>query len=94
MYHRKAETVTIKLSKDMGTNKFVKALLTMHDSWLEVIGWKVEMDYQPAVGNYSKAVRGRVQQQPVNRIYPEAAIVYLEIDNTKVSMRQFKKGFE
>jgi len=92
MYNRKAETVTIKLSKEAGTNKFVKAVLTLHDSWLEVIGWRVERDYDAR--EEVRAHRGVVQKQPVNRIYPEAAIQYIEIDNTKVSMRQFRKGWD
>lgn len=48
-------------------------------------------DYRPKSGPYDKASRGTIKAKPVNRIYPEAAIRYVEIENEKVDLRKFKK---
>ena len=94
MYTRKAEKVRIVFT-ERGEHIFIKASLTLHDSWLEVKGRQVDRDYVPAVGDPkwgSKAVRGTIVDGQADHIYPESAIKYIDVNNKKVDLRHFKKG--
>jgi len=89
MYKRAATRV--KIVREDGTEIYLKAVLILHNSWLEVKGWFVERDYKPASGPWDPASRGSVRKKPMNRIYPEGTIKYIEINDEKVDMRKFKK---
>lgn len=47
MHTRKVEQLTIQL-KTGGTHKFLKALVTLHGTWIEVVGWQVLRDTKPS----------------------------------------------
>lgn len=93
MYNRAASEVKIVLRADdmCREHKYLRAVLTLHNSWLEVKGIQVTRDYKPKSGLYDTASRGTRKAKPVNRIYPEAAIRYVEINNEKIDLRKFKK---
>ena len=93
MYNRAAPQINIVLKEnDMSRNhRYLRAVVTLHNNWLEVKGMQVTRDYRPKSGPYDKASRGTIKAKPVNRIYPEAAIRYVEIENEKVDLRKFKK---
>ena len=93
MYNRAAAKVKIILRADDMAREhvFLRAVLTLHNSWLEVKGIQVTRDYKPKSGPYDTASRGTIKPKPVNRIYPEAAVRYVEINNEKVDLRKFKK---
>jgi len=93
MYNRAAANVKIVLKDNSYSREhiYLRAVLTLHNSWLEVKGIQVTRDYKPKSGPHDTASRGTIKPKPVNRIYPEAAIHYVEINNEKVDLRKFKK---
>ena len=93
MYNRAATQVKIVLKDNSYSREhvYLRAVLTLHNSWLEVKGIQVTRDYKPKSGPWDSAKLGMRKAKPVNRIYPEAAIHYVEINNEKVDLRKFKK---
>jgi hypothetical protein len=94
MYNRAAAQVKIVLRDNSDYARehvYLRAVLTLHNSWLEVKGIHVTKDYKPKSGPWDPAERGTRKAKPVNRIYPEAAVRYVEINNEKVDLRKFKK---
>lgn len=90
MYSRKAQTVKIYL-KDRGNHMFIRAVLTMHNSWLEVRGKQVAREYSPGSGSWDPPKKGIIADAKADHIYPEAAIQFIEINDEKVDLRHFKK---
>jgi len=91
MYHRKAQHLIIRFTDNRAMDQvFVRARLTLHESWLEVQGWQVKCEHETKT-SWKKGRKGVIVSKEMHRIYPEAAVLFVNIDEEKIDMRRYKK---
>lgn len=91
MYSRNAQKVKIHIKGRDATHTYLRATLTMHNSWLEIRGQRIKREPYKAKQSWDKSSRGVIGKDTEDRIYPEASIEFIEVDDKKVDMRQYKK---